>query len=164
MTHGIFNETIFNNKVFNTHSSKIGFGFALSSVAPEQVKPWVDVEEREVFELLIFARPVIKAAFEMDISSVPWLTQYKQKRWKTFYVKASIAKTFSTRFNVTPTVRTNSTVFPLTRGFVKETFKARHILTQYVSYSKFQKTLFAKTHHGINLMRMALKMREEDDG
>ncbi len=169
MAHGIFNSDIFNNSIFNTHAGNApGAGSnSMASVQPMQiVKPWPKdrkVTERTTFELILFSRPVLTTAFTREFTSIPHLVQYKSRRWKTFWVRPFAISSLKPIQARTFTVTDFDPIRPHGKAFKKTAFKAKYLLYNGVAFSNFRKTLYAKTHHGINLMRMALKLGEDDE-
>lgn len=164
---GIFGIPVFNDDIFNTGvavAGKVGGsydGWLGDRSEAVVVKPWKqrNLPEESPLELLIVTSPRMGQLFRKDLTGIPQLKQYADKLYD-ITLKAFTRQTFDEfKLNVQPLIiATNTMLMAAGSHYESPQMTAEPRVSQ-----RFEKTLYGKKLHGVALMRMAVKLMEEDN-
>lgn len=158
---GMFNAQMFNDEMFNT-TAQISTAHGVWEgplQRPQIIKPWKNIIEETHLELLIISEPTMGQLFKTDLSSLPYLKQYKDQLYDILLkpIKGTFNE-FKLQFNAVKNIPYNI----ILQGdfYIKHNFGKFIITSDIYKDQMFKKILYGEKLHGIHIINMIKEMKE----
>ena len=158
MTDGIFNQAIFNDDIFNTHSAVVGVGGVNdqpSLAPPIMVKPWKKgIAKPTRFEFLIVAEPKQTKSFSIDMAATPYHKQMPHKILTFWAFTQMNTEQRVARFIAFPRQQRPSNLNIFSGARLYKPWQSMEFQIKPRGETKFRKTLYGKAQYGVFVMRL----------